>query len=112
MKMTGDESRLNVCPIQFATNKPCRRARPDRVLDVRDRRHKRDKTKIVFEHGEKSADPAAIAGAEHTELLTAAFAQSCHQLPQLDYTLAQPLGVADKIGRDREFTIPVTARDT
>ena len=110
--MPRDERWFDVGPTQFAPHEPRRRALPDRMLNVYDRRHQRNKAKIPLNHREKCADPSAITCSEHTELLAAALAQCRHQLPQLDYPLTQPLRVADEIGSDREFTIPVAARDT
>src|SRR5438552_13905272 len=112
MKVPRDEGWIDICPTQFAPHESRRRALPDRVLDVYDRRHQCEEAKIPLNHREKRADPSAITCSEHTELFAAAFAQCRHQLPQLDYPLTQPLRVADEIGSDREFTIPVAARDT
>src|SRR2546430_2200489 len=112
MKMPRDERWIDICPTQFAPHETGRWALPDRVLNVYDRRHQRDETKIPLNHSEKRADPSAITGAEHAELLAAAFAQYCHQLSQLDYPLTQPFRIADEIGSDRELAVPVAARDT
>src|SRR5215470_7899952 len=111
MEMPCDERWLDICPTQFVPHEPRRRALPDRVLDIYDRCHQRDETKIGFNHGEKRADPAAITGAEHTEPLAAAFAQYCHQFPHLDYALTQPFCIADKMGSDRELAVPIAARN-
>src|SRR6266700_3975177 len=101
MKMPRDERWIDICPTQFAPHETGRWALPDRVLNVYDRRHQRDVTKIPLNHSEKRA-----------ELLAAAFAQYCHQLSQLDYPLTQPFRIADEIGSDRELAVPVAARDT
>src|SRR5213083_2564853 len=111
MKMPCNERWIYICPTQFAPHESRRRALPDRVLNIYDRRHQRDETKILLNHREKRADPSAITCSEHTEPFTAALTQCRHQLPQLDYPLPQPLRVADEIGSDREFTVPVAARD-
>src|SRR5258705_13390992 len=112
VKMPGNERWLDICPMQFAPHESRGRALPDRVLNVHNRRHQRYETKIALHHRQKGADPSAITGAEHAKLGAAALAQYCHQLPQLDYTLTQPLRVANEISRDRQLAVPVAAWDT
>src|ERR1041385_3976642 len=80
---------------------------PDRMLDVYDGRHQRDETKIALDHGEQRANPAAIACPEHAKLRATAPAERSHQLSKLHHTLAQTLGIADEIGRDRELAVPI-----
>ena len=67
-------------------------------------------TKIALDYREQRADPAAVAGPEDAELATTALAQRRHQLPQFDHALTQPLCIADEIGGDRQFAVPVAAR--
>src|SRR6266849_3202677 len=112
MKMPRNERRFDICPMQLAPHESRRRALPDRVLNIYDRGHQRDETEIPLNHCQKGADPSAITCSEHTKLLAAAFAQCRHQLPHLDYPLTQPFRVANEIGSDRQFTVPVAARDT
>src|ERR1041385_1704504 len=85
---------------------------PDRMLDVYDGRHQRDETKIALDHGEQRANPAAIACPENAKLRATAPAQRSHQLSKLHHTLAQTLGIADEIGRDRELAVPIPPRHT
>src|SRR2546430_17673669 len=112
MKMPRHEQGIDICSIQLAPHESGRRALPDRVLNIYDRGHQRDEAKIPLNHRQKRADPSAITGAKHAEPLATAIAQHCHQLPRLDYSLTQTLGVANKVGSYREFTIPIAARDT
>src|SRR5882757_4524701 len=112
MKMPGDERRLDVGPAQFAANGPRCGAFPDRVVDVYDRRHQGDETQVALNHRKQRTDPCAVTGGEYAEIAGATFAQRAHQLPQFGYALAQPLCVADQIARDRQFTVPIAARDT
>src|SRR6202035_3026830 len=109
--MTSDKRRLDISAIQFAPHESRGRTFPDRVFDIDDRCHQRKETKITLNHREKPADPSTITCSQHTELFAPALAQCRHQLPQFDYPLAQPLCMAKEIGSDREFTIPVAARD-
>src|ERR1700719_956440 len=67
-------------------------------------------TKIALDDREQRADPAAVAGPEDAELATTALAQRRDQLPQFDHALTQPLCIADEIGGNRQFAVPVAAR--
>src|SRR5437667_64066 len=100
MKMSRDERWLDICPIQFTSNRPRSRAFPDRVLDIHDRRHQCHKAKIALDHCQQCADPAAVTGGQHAELATASFAQSLHQLPQFDHPLAQSFRIANEVRCD------------
>src|SRR6266516_1433224 len=97
MKMPRNERCIDVCPSQLASHESRRRASPDCVLNIHDRCQKR-------------ADPSAVTCSKHTELFAPALAQFRHQLPRLDYPLAQPLCVANEIGSDRELTVPIATR--
>src|SRR5438552_8418653 len=112
MKMSRDERWLDICPIQFTSNRPRSRAFPDRVLDIHDRRHQCHKAKIALDHCQQCADPAAVTGGQHAELATASFAQSLHQLPQFDHPLAQSFRIANEVRCDGKLAIPVAARHT
>src|SRR6266550_7612008 len=112
MIMPRHERWLDARAAEFAPHKPCGRAFPDRVFDVYNRRHQRHETKIALDHREKRTDPSAVTRAEYAKLLAAALTQCCHQLPHFDHTLAKSLGVANKIGRDCKFAVPIAARDT
>src|SRR5216117_4176986 len=110
MKMPRNERWIDICPTKFAPYESRRRALPDRVLNIYDWGHQGNETKIPLDHRQKGADPSAITCSEHTELLAPARAQRRHQLPRLDDSLTQPLCVANEIGSDREFTVPIAAR--
>src|SRR5437773_5236330 len=112
MKMPRNERRLDICATKFAPHEPRGRTLPDRVLNVYDGGHQRDETKSPFNRCQKGADPAAITCSEHTELFAPTLAQCRHQLAHFDYSLTQPLRVANEIGSDRELTVPVATRDT
>src|SRR4029077_16659650 len=103
---------IDICPTKFTSHESRHRALPDRVFDVNDRRHQGNETKIAFNHRKQRANPSTVTGAEHTEVAAAALAQCTDQLPQLDHALTQPFCVANKIGRDCKFAIPIAARDT
>src|SRR5437764_11921357 len=111
MKMPRHERGVDICPIQLAPHEPRRRALPDGVFNIYDRSHQCDETEIPLNHCQKRANPSAITRAKHAEPLATAIAQHRHQLPRLDYALAQTLRVADKIGSDREFTVPIAGWD-
>src|SRR6266704_7206988 len=100
MKVPRDEGWIDICPTKFAPHESRRRALPDRVLNIYDRRHQRNETKISLNHRQKGADPSAITCSEHTELFAPSLAQCRHQLPCLDYPLTQPLCIANEIGSD------------
>src|SRR6266566_8397702 len=110
MKMASDERRLNIRAMQLVSHEPRRRAPPDCVLNIHDRCHQRDETKIRLNHRQKGTDPSAVTCSKHTELFAPALAQCRHQLPRLDYPLTQPLCVANEIGSDRELTVPIATR--
>src|SRR5882724_3494633 len=112
MKMPGDEGRLDVCPTQFAANRPRGGGFPDRVLDVYNGSHQGDETQVALNHREQRTDPSAITGSEHAEFAGTVFAQCAHQLAQFHYALAQPLRVSDQIAGNRKFAIPIAVRDT
>src|SRR5467141_3317620 len=110
MKMPRNERWIDICPTKLAPHESRCRALPDRVLNVYDRGHQRNETKIPLNHRQKGANPSAITCSQHTELFAPALAQCRHQLPRLDYPLTQTFCVANEIGSDREFTVPVAAR--
>src|SRR6478735_6894544 len=110
MKMPRHKRSLDVRPLELASYERRRGTFPNRVFDVHDRRHQGKKTKIALDDREQRADPAAVAGPEDAELATTALAQRRHQLPQFDHALTQPLCIADEIGGNRQFAVPVAAR--
>src|SRR5437867_10356899 len=112
MKMLRDERRLDIRPTEFAADTPCCRALPERVLDIYDRRHQGNETQVALNQRNQRADPSAVTGGEQTKFARAAFAQCAHQLAHLGHALAQPFCVADQIAGDRQFTVPIAARDT
>src|SRR5882724_1770543 len=107
MKMPRHERSLDVRPVEFASYERRRGTFPNRVLDVRDRRHQRKETKIALDYREQRADPAAVAGPQYSELAATALAQRGYQLPHFDHALTQPLRSADEISRDCKFAVPV-----
>src|SRR6266700_5371794 len=112
MKMPRHKRSLDVRPVEFASHERRRRTFPNRMLDVHDRRHQCDETKIALDCREQRTDPAAVAGPKHAELAATALTQRRYQLPHFDHALAQPLRSADEISRDCKFAVPGAARDT
>ena len=108
--MPRNKRSFDVRPVKFASYERRRGAFPNRVLDVHNRRHQREETKIALDDREQRANPAAVAGPEYAELATTMLAQRRHQLPQFDHALTQPLCIADEIGGNRQFAVPVAAR--
>src|SRR4029077_14222168 len=109
--MPRNEKWIDICPTKFAPHESRRRAPPDRVFNIYDRGHQRNETKIPLNHRHKGANPSAITCSEQTEFFAPALTQCRHQLSRLDYPLTETLRVANEIGSDREFTVPVPARD-
>src|SRR5436305_15310953 len=110
MKMTRHERRVNVRTSKFASHEMFALAFPDYMLDVYDRRHQCNEAQILLDHREKRPDPATVAGPDNAQLAATSVAQRRYQLPDLDHTLTQPLGVANEISRDRQFAVPVATR--
>src|SRR5437667_8254368 len=112
MKMPRHKRWLDFRPAQLPPHESRRRTFPDCVLDVYDRRHQRDETKIALDHCKECANPSPVTRSKYAKLATTALAQRHHQLPHLDHALAQALGITDEVGRNREFAVPVAARHT
>src|SRR5580704_13634617 len=80
MKMPSHQLRRDLCPLQLPPHGNCCRILPDRVFDIRNRRHESEKTEIAFDGREQSADPRAVACSKNSKVQAAAFPQGGDQL--------------------------------
>src|ERR1700738_4707616 len=65
MKMPSHQLRRDLCPLQLPPHGNRRWSLPDRMFDIYDRRHEREKTQIAFRGREQRTDPRAVACSEN-----------------------------------------------
>src|SRR5438270_6339616 len=112
MEMSRYQLGRDLCAPQFASHKSGSRILPNRVLDVYDRGHQRDKAQIGLDHCQQGADPTAVTCSENSKFAATSFAQRSDQLPDFDHALTQTFSVSNQVGRDCELAVPITARNS